>query len=184
MYPWIRLGKAAIKTIGTRHVDLLSTTRVWLRVWPNDLDFNLHVNNGRYLTLADIGRMDWFVRTGVWQLARREKALPIVGDAIAKFRKDLRLFQTFCIDTRILGWDQRWGFLEHRFIREDRVLGVVAIRGVFKGPSGALEPGALLSKLGTSTESPPLPDWVVQWNDGCESMSQMLRTEEQERGLR
>jgi acyl-CoA thioesterase FadM len=184
MYPWIRLATTGIKTIGAPQVALLSTTRVRLRVWPDDLDFNLHVNNGRYLTLADLGRMDWFVRTGVWKLARREKALPMVGDAIAKFRKDLRCLQTFCIDTRMLGWDQRWGFLEHRFIREGRVLGVVAIRGVFKGANGAVEPRSLLSKLGTGAESPPLPRWILQWNDGCESLSQLLRAEEQERGIR
>src|SRR4029077_6778116 len=109
-------------------VDLLATTRVRLRVWPNDLDFNAHVNNGRYLALADIGRIHWFVRTGVLAVARQQKALPVIGDAIAKFRKDLRVFQAFEIQTRMIGWDDKWGFLEHRFVRKDRVIGVVAMR--------------------------------------------------------
>lgn len=184
MYPWIRIAKATLSTARKSNVELLSTTRVCMRVWPNDLDFNLHVNNGRYLTLADIGRMDWFVRTRLWDVAREEKALPVVGDAIAKFRKELGAFQKFCIDTRMLGWDERWGFLEHRFIRGDRVLGVVAIRGVFKGPNGAVKPSALLAKLGVDVESPALPQWTKEWNSGCESLSQLLRSEEQERGLR
>jgi hypothetical protein len=117
-------------------------------------------------------------------LARRQQTIPVVGDAIAKFRRDLRLFQEFHIDTRMLGWDQRWGFLEHRFIREGRVLGVVAIRGVFKGPNGAIEPGTLLSALGSSATSPALPTWVQQWNEECDSLSQTLREEEHARGLR
>jgi hypothetical protein len=29
---------------------------------------------------------------------------------------------------RLIGWDGKWGFLEHRFVRKDRVIGVVAIR--------------------------------------------------------
>ena len=29
-----------------------------MRVWPNDLDTNAHMNNGRYLTLMDLGRFD------------------------------------------------------------------------------------------------------------------------------
>jgi hypothetical protein len=87
-----------------------------MRVWPNDLDFNLHVNNGRYLALADIGRMHWFARTGLLGVARSRKAYPVVGDAIAKFRRDLKAFQSFEIYTRLIGWDSKWGFLEHRFV--------------------------------------------------------------------
>lgn len=184
MYPWIRIAKGALATVGKPQVDLLSTTRIWMRVWPNDLDFNLHVNNGRYLTLADIGRMHWFFRTKLWDVARAEKALPVVGDAIAKFRKELGAFQKFCIETRMLGWNERWGFLEHRFVRGGRVLGVVAIRGVFRGPDGAVKPSTLLAKLGVSVDSPQLPRWIVEWNSGCESLSQQLRSEEQERGVR
>ena len=92
MFPWLRLIRVGLGLIGESKVDLLATTRVCLRVWPNDLDLNVHVNNGRYLALADIGRMHWFVRTGVLGVARQQKAFPVVGDAIAKFRHDLKVF--------------------------------------------------------------------------------------------
>src|SRR5215472_3687206 len=100
-----------------RRVDVLATTRVSFRAWPTDLDLNGHVNNGRYLMFADLARIDWFLRTGVMQTALRQRARPVVGDAMAKFRRDLRLFQSFEIHSRLLGWDERWGFLEHRFVR-------------------------------------------------------------------
>lgn len=184
MFPWLRLLRAAATLIGKPNIGPLDVSRVQLHVWPNDLDLNLHVNNGRYLALADIGRLHWFVATGVLALARRERAWPMVGDAIAKFRRDLRLFDKFVIETRILGWDHRWGFLEHRFIRGGRVLGVVAVRGVFKGPNGPLDPNVFLQGLGLELSSPPLPAWITQWNDGCEALSQLLRAEESGQGLR
>src|SRR5262245_44592387 len=93
MFPWLRLFRVGFSLIGKSKVDLLTTTRVRLRVWPNDLDYNLHVNNGRYLALADIGRAHWFVRTGVLGVAREHKAFPVIGDAIAKFRHDLKVFK-------------------------------------------------------------------------------------------
>ena len=34
-----------------------------LRVLPNDLDINLHMNNDRYLTICDLTRVDMFIRT-------------------------------------------------------------------------------------------------------------------------
>jgi acyl-CoA thioesterase FadM len=170
--------------IPSTRVDLFATTRVALRVWPNDLDLNWHVNNGRYLALADIGRIDWFVRTGVLGVARQQRASPVVGDAIAKFRRDLKLWQAFEIHTRLLGWDRRWGFIEHRFVRDRRVLGVVAVRGIFKGPDGPLVPGVLLAGLSHAASSPELPPWVNSFQQGSELLSESLREEEGLQGLR
>lgn len=184
MYPWIRLIHSRLTLIGAKRVDPLSLTSVHLRVWPNDLDFNLHVNNGRYLTLADISRMHWFMSTGVWDVTRRHGAIPIVGDALAKFRRDLKVFERFEIQARMVGWNERWGFLEHRFIRNGRVLGVVAVRGVFKGRSGTIAPGELMRELGVNADSPTLPRWVSEWNNGAEALSEVLREEERARGIR
>ena len=183
MFPWLRLIRVGLGLIAAPRAELLATTRINLRVWPNDLDLNLHVNNGRYLALADIGRIDWFVRTGALRLARRQNALPVVGDAIAKFRRDLKVFQTFQVHTRLIGWDDKWGFLEHRFVRKGRVLGVVAIRGVFKGPDGPLAPGALLAGLAHAAPSPELPAWANRFQQGSELLSELLREEERARGL-
>ncbi len=178
MFPWLRLIRALLSLIGKPPVDLLASTRVRLRVWPNDIDFNLHVNNGRYLALADIGRAHWFVRTGVMAIARKQRAFPVVGDAFAKFRRELKTFETFEIETRLVGWDSKWGFLEHRFIRGGRVLGVVAVRGVFKGPNGPVDPNVFLADLSRSTASPTLPRWANDFHDGCEALSAQLREEE------
>jgi acyl-CoA thioesterase FadM len=161
-----------------RAAAVMAVTSVRLRVWPNDLDLYRHVNNGRYLTLADLGRIDWFLRTGVTQLALHRGARPIIGDAMAKFRRDLRLFQSFDVHSRLLGWDRRWLFLEHRFVRNGRVIGVVAIRGVFKGASGTLDPAEILAALGAPAASPALPEWLLSWRHGSDMLSAALRAEE------
>ncbi len=178
MYPWLRLAKVGLGLIGQPKVELLATTSVRLRVWPNDLDFNLHVNNGRYLTLADMGRLHWFARTGLLAVARRERALPVVGDVIAKFRRELKPFESFEIQSRLVGWDEKWAFLEHRFVREGRVLGTVTIRGVFKAPSGPIKPQALLDALAHTEPSPALPQWVSDFQNSSERASEEIREEE------
>ena len=174
---WLRL-LVVVLFRDRRRAGVLETTRIRVRVWPNDLDLNRHVNNGRYLSLADLGRIDWFLRTGSLQLALRKRAMLVVGDAFAKFRRDLRVLQRFEIHSRLLGWDERWGFLEHRFVRGGRVLGVVAVRGMFRGAEGPLNPCDLMAELGGPRESPPLPEWVLAWNRGSEDLSRLLRSEE------
>jgi Thioesterase-like superfamily len=84
------------------------------------------------------------------------RPFPVIGDALAKFRRDLKVFQTVEIHTRLLGWDERWGFLEHRFVREGRVIGVVA----------------------------DLPEWAVSFQRRSELLSDALREEERRPGAR
>ena len=112
------------------------------------------------------------------QQALRLHAPPVIGDAMAKFRRDLRLFQSFDIHSRLLGWDERWMFLEHRFVRAGRVVGVVAIRGLFRGPRGAVSPGEFLGTLGAPAQSPTLPEWLLKWHQANELLSTLLRSEE------
>src|SRR5258708_17300845 len=184
VFPWLRLIRIGFSLIGAGRVDLLATTRISLRVWPNDLDINLHVNNGRYLALADIGRIHWFALTGALGVARREKVFPVAGDAIAKFRRDLKAFQTFEIRPRLIGWDRKGVFVEHRFVRDQRVIGVVAIRCIFKGRRGPVDPGALLTGLGHAAPSPELPKWANHFQQSVELLSESLRAEDRAQGLR
>jgi acyl-CoA thioesterase FadM len=157
---------------------LFETTRIRLRVWPDDIDGNMHVNNGRYLTLADLGSVTWFVRTGVLSRARRFRATPVVADACAKFRRELKLLQAFSIETRLLGWERRCIFLEHRFLVDEHVSGVVGVRCVFKSGRRTVYPSELLGGLSARTQSPILPAWASQFSDSCEALAQQLHDDE------
>ena len=42
--------------------SIMDVHAIWFRVLPNDLDSNLHMNNGRYLTIMDLGRTDALLR--------------------------------------------------------------------------------------------------------------------------
>src|SRR5215469_7427245 len=46
-------------------LGILDEDRLDMRVWPNNIDFNLHMNNARYLSLMDYGRMHLLARTQV-----------------------------------------------------------------------------------------------------------------------
>lgn len=175
---WFRLIWMLLKRPWRKPVDPFSTTVVHMRVWPLDLDLNRHVTNGRYFTLADIGRMDYVLKTGAFRIALRRKAVPIVGDAWGKFRRELKLFETFEIHTRMLGWDEKWSFLEHRFIKDGRVAGVVLMRGVFRSSTGTVPPVDIVRDLGVPEQSPPLPAWLTAWSQSCDGMSAQLREEE------
>lgn len=175
---WFRLFLMLMRLPWRRPVPGLATTVVKMRVWPLDLDFNRHVTNGRYFTLADVGRMDYVLRSGAFRAALRHRAIPVVGDVCGKFRRELKLFDRFEIHTRMLGWDEKWSFVEHRFVKDERVVAKVVMRGAFRSRNGTVPPAELASELGMDELSPPLPQWLIEWSNSCDKLSIELRRAE------
>src|SRR5581483_10043363 len=98
------------------HAGFADTTTLRGRVWPQDLDLNFHMNNGRYFSVADVGRIDWWLRTGLWARISERRWHPVAGDSTARFSRSLQPLQRYELNTRLLGWDCKWLFSEHRFI--------------------------------------------------------------------
>ncbi len=105
-------------------VDLL------LRVWPNDVDVNLHMNNGRFLTVIDLALVELFSRTGFLKTLLRHKWRPMLGGAIISYRKQLKPFERYRLRFRYLGSDSNWNIMSFEFIRSD---GRIAAKGLVKG---------------------------------------------------
>lgn len=118
---------------------------ITLRVYPNDLDLYGHVNNGRYLTLMDIGRVDLMLRTGMWKLARKNKWNPLVASISIDYKKSLGLFDRFTLITRITGWDDKWFFIEQIFEKNGNIYARASVKGIFRGPEGNVPSAKLVS---------------------------------------
>ena len=180
----LRLLWILLKRARTPRAHPLDTLRVRSRALPNDLDFNMHVNNGRYLSFADLGRVDWFVRSGCLQVARQHKAIPVIGDATARFIRQLKAFDRFYVETRLLGWNEKWAFLEHKVLdSEDRVAAIIVVRGMFWNKKGGLTPSQLLDATGHAhIESPALPDWVAHWAQTLDELTASAKAEQSQAG--
>ena len=60
-------------------LGILDEDLIRMRVWPNDIDINLHMNNGRYLNIMDYGRMHLLARTRLLEHILRSRWMPMVG---------------------------------------------------------------------------------------------------------
>ena len=89
-----------------------------LRVWPNDLDLSMHMNNGRYLTLMDLGRLDLMLGMGVAGASFKAGWTPILSASKVRFRRELRPFKAFRLETRILWWSATQLIMEQRLISD------------------------------------------------------------------
>lgn len=104
------------------------------RAWPTDLDPSAHVNNGKYLSLMDLGRLDLMVCAGLWRAILRHSWTPIASNVLIRYRREIRPFQRFRLETRLLTWDASNVVMEQVFVLEGGPRdGQVAARALFKG---------------------------------------------------
>ncbi|MFD2264045.1 thioesterase family protein [Lacibacterium aquatile] len=146
-----------------RHVGFLEPAELGLLTFPNDLDINLHVNNGRYLSLLDLGRVDLMQRSGLWRHFFRRRWLPVVAGVMVRFRRSLKVCQRFTLTTRILGWDERFFYMEQQIVTPKGVAMIAYVRGCFVAPGGPLPTAVVLAEIGVTELSPELPEAVRHW---------------------
>lgn len=161
---WLRLLWCLFAALTARGLDpLRDVSRLMFRVWPHDLDPSMHMNNGRYLTLMDLGRLDVMARSGLLKAAWRHRWTPIASGIQIRYRREIQLFQRFRLETRIVCWQSHLVVMEQRFVIESGpYAGQVAAQALFKG--GLYDRGArrfvdvarLMAEVGVTAESPPV----------------------------
>jgi acyl-CoA thioesterase FadM len=149
---------------------ILEESVVRFRVWPNDLDTNLHMNNGRYLTLMDLGRLDLLLHNGAMPHVLKNKWYPVLAATLIRFRRPLNLFQKFEIRTRIVTWDFKWVYLEQTILRKGDLALQAYLKGVFVGPKGSVPITRLMELMGVKEPPPPIPPGLAAWLEAEEKM--------------
>ena len=157
----IRMIWLLLTVRGRTRLGVIQEGRMRLRCWPNDLDTNMHMNNGRYLTIMDLGRLDLILRTGLLPVMKKRKWFPVVASAKISFRRSINAFETFELTTQVIGWDDKWLYMEHRMERGGKVMARAFVKGVFLGPDGKVPMAELVGAMGHDGPSPEIDPDVV-----------------------
>lgn len=145
--------------------EVLGPSRKRFIVWPPDLDVLFHVNNGVYLSMLDVARVDLMLRSGIGRRLRKTGIYPVVAAQTIRFRRSLQLFQTFEVETKVIGWDEKAFIIQHHFLRYGEVVAEAVVRSRFlKRRGGTVSSRELLDLIGHTGPSPQLPAWIEAWN--------------------
>ena len=136
-----------------------------MRVWPNDIDLNLHMNNGRYLAVMDYARTHLLARAGLLEHIVRSRWQPLVGAVWMTYRRSLPLFAKFAVASRLVCWDERWFYIEQTFTGREGLVAVGWVKGLLRDARGNVEPQTVLSRVSPGVVSPPMPEAVATWNE-------------------
>ncbi|KAF9586577.1 hypothetical protein BGW38_001822 [Lunasporangiospora selenospora] len=95
-------------------VGLLETAKYHSRVWFDDLDLNIHLNNSSYNKVMDYARIDLCTRLFPgWQY--RHKFDMCLAQTVLFFKAEVPRFSKYTITSRIFTWDDKWIWMQHRF---------------------------------------------------------------------
>ena len=163
----LRLIKALLTSRLRPRIEPLGSSVLRMRVWPNDLDLNMHANSGRYLSFMDLGRVDLLVRMRIFRKVVRLGWRPINGGTMISYRKSLMPWERFTVRTRIVCWDEKWLYFEHVIEKSSGEVAAIAnARGLLRGRDGNVKPEALLAIAGAAgMASPPMPAHIEKWRE-------------------
>lgn len=165
MYPLIRFAREVMAARRAPRLPPMGAHVSTHRVWPWDLDPWWELNNGRTLTLYDLGRIPMAIRLGIVQAMRENGwGFTVAGNSV-RYRKRIKLFHRFTQVSRTLGWDGQFLYMDQSMWIEgecaNHMLLRVAIVG--SGRKGIVTPAEFMAALGYHGESPALPEWVHAW---------------------
>jgi acyl-CoA thioesterase FadM len=104
-------------------------------------------------------------RGGLTPHLRRLGWIPVVTAETIQLKRSLTLFQSFEIETRVIGWDEQAFVLEQQFTRNQKVIANALVRTRFLSRERMVSPREVLEILGLPVESPELPPHVSRWNE-------------------
>ncbi len=135
--------------------DPFSPARLNLRVLPNDLDLFLHLNNGRYLTLMDLGRMDYVLRCGLGRLMRERGWYAVAAAVEIRYLRPLKFARRFTLVTRLADWNDASFAMEQRFESGGKLCARAFISGQVRRARERVPPVELWQALGWQAPEAP-----------------------------
>lgn len=164
MFPFIRLVKELFIASRQPKIGLTELHVSHHIVWPWDLDMFLELNNGRTLTIYDLGRLGAGLRSGlVGALKGQNWGLTVAGSSV-RYRRRLRAFSRIEMRSRGVCWDDKFMYIEQSMWKSDgECASHVLYRVAATDKNGIVAPDRVLQAMEEDAISPPMPDWIDAW---------------------
>ncbi len=146
-----------------RKIGFLDSSKISYRVLPSDCDINFHLTNSRYAAFMDLARTYMLAEMGLLKKFLKMKWMPIVNATEFTFIRDIKPFEKFWIESKIVGWDEKYFYIEQRFSTARGLHCIVHIRGLFIHKRHQVPTENVVNASGFDQPRPELPPEVRKW---------------------
>lgn len=163
MYPFLRLLKEFIVVSRKPKLGPFDVHKSYHMCWPWDLDMFAELNNGRTLTLYDLGRIPLANRAGLVPVLVKNKWRFTMAGVSVRYRRRVTAFQRIEMHSRLVGWDHRFFYMEQTMWVKGQATSSCLYRTAIISDEGIVEPPLVAEAMQLNPQSPQLPDWVSAW---------------------
>ena len=142
---------------------LLKPSHAAFRIILNDCDINFHMNNGRYLSFMDLGRVHLMAQTGLLPVILKQRWIPVLTAADINFIRSLAPLQKFDLITRAVTWDEKYFYIEQKFESRGVLCAHAYVKGVFLRKGEKLSNFEIVATAGYTEAPPPMPEEMRLW---------------------
>lgn len=163
MYPLIRLATSSVRALLSDSINIDDICETTFRCRPWDIDMFLEVNNGRILTLYDLGRFDFSIRMGLAKVLKLNGWGLVVAGGSVRYRQRVRMFDRVTIQTRIAGIDERWIYVMQSMWVKGQPTSSVLLRTGITSKGKVIPADDVLKALNIEDWKPELSGWIKDW---------------------
>lgn len=175
MHLYLRLIKTIFTALLGRRIKLSESSVVNFRVWPNDMDFFGNMNNGRFLTLTDLARFDMMIRLGMFFKLLKNKWFPVIVGYHVSYLRPLKRLRSYSIRTELLGWDNRFFYLKHTFVQNNKTSAIILAQTCLRGSLGLVYTADVLSIVDSYNNQLNKTDEIKKIADFFSQSSKQIR---------
>ena len=129
---------------------------------PVDLDVWMELNNGRTLTLYDLGRIPLVQRVGILDMLKQNGWSFTIAGSSVRYRKRVTVFNKLEMRSKIVGRDARFLYVVQSMWHKGEATSSALFRLAVTG-GGIVPSDEWAAALGVPDWNPTLPDWVQAW---------------------
>ena len=163
MYPFFRLFSTTIKSIASPKLDIHEMSETSFRCHPWDIDMFFEANNGRLITLYDLGRFDLAIRTGFIKMLKKERWGLVVAGSSIRYRRRVRMFDKMIMRTQFIGKDEKWFYLNQSIWVKGQPTSSVLFRTGVTCKNGTVPTEDVAKALNVKHWQTIDSDWLNTW---------------------
>lgn len=175
---YFRLLMAFLRGRFKANIDPTDTLVRQMRVLPNDIDINMHMNNGRYMTIVDLFIIEYFMRTNMLKKMIKLGWKPMFGGHLVTYQRGLSMLEKYTMEFSVVCTEGDWVYFSYIFRNMD---GKVAAKGYAKGASvskkGLVPMDVFLDKIGVPPIEDDMPEEIKAWVAADTTLRQSIKQE-------
>jgi len=157
---YFRLLILFIKSRWKPALDLMDKSILKFYVLPNDLDINMHMNNGRFNSIMDLGRVDILLRTGLLKIIHKKKWFGIVGSIHTRFKRPLKPFQAYELHSQIIYWDEKWTWVDQKMYSNGKLISSALVQTLIRKKDANVPTVELQQLMGVNYPTPSITNEI------------------------